>query len=73
MYNFAHCLIIKLFKFTIFAISINIARNVKIADLQDNMNLSRFKDDLTQKDIERWNKYRKSLMFLRNEKEDTIY
>jgi (p)ppGpp synthase/HD superfamily hydrolase len=41
-----------------------IARKVKIADLQDNMDINRLKDDLTEKDLKRLNKYRNSLKFL---------
>jgi (p)ppGpp synthase/HD superfamily hydrolase len=44
-----------------------IARKVKIADLQDNMDINRLKGNLTLKDLERLNKYRNSLKFLLNE------
>lgn len=42
-----------------------IAREVKIADLKNNMDLSRLKD-IKDKDIKRNEKYKESLLFLEN-------
>ena len=43
----------------------DIARKVKIADLIDNLDMSRLKK-VTEKDIERMNKYQKTLALLRD-------
>ena len=40
-----------------------ISRKVKIADLKDNMDLSRLKE-VTEEDLKRFNKYQKALKFL---------
>lgn len=49
-----------------------IARKVKMADLNDNMNLDRIKEP-TQKDRERMKKYRKAMEFLKEEKRFKVY
>lgn len=47
-------------------VSLNpLARQIKIADLKDNMDLTRLKE-ITPKDIERLQKYHQSLAFLEN-------
>lgn len=43
----------------------SIARNVKLADLQDNMNLQRLQT-ITEKDLQRQAKYKKAVDFLSN-------
>lgn len=43
----------------------SIARNVKLADLQDNMNLQRLQT-ITEKDLQRQAKYQKAVDFLSN-------
>ena len=43
-----------------------IAMLVKLADLTDNMDISRIKNKLTNKDLERLNKYRKAYDYLIN-------
>ena len=42
-----------------------LARNVKIEDIKHNMNLKRLKN-ITDKDIKRYEKYKKSLEFLKS-------
>ena len=49
-----------------------IARKVKMADLNDNMNLDRIKEP-TQKDRERMEKYRKAMEFLKEKKRFKVY
>ena len=41
-----------------------LAIQVKLADLKDNLNTTRISGDLSQKDLERLNKYRAALSFL---------
>lgn len=48
--------------------SVEIARNVKIKDLEDNLNIIRF-DRLSEEDLIRCNKYLKALDYLKNYKE----
>lgn len=43
-----------------------IAREVKIADLEDNMNITRLQYPLTDKDLERLNKYLRSWKYLKS-------
>ena len=45
-----------------------IARGVKIMDLSDNMDMTRIKASLTDKDIQRLQKYHKAYLFLINTK-----
>ena len=40
------------------------ARQVKIADLKDNMDITRFRKQLSDKDIERLKKYHKAYLYL---------
>ena len=40
-----------------------IGRNVKAADIRDNLDISRF-DDITERDINRLNRYKKALSIL---------
>ena len=49
-----------------------IARKVKMADLNDNMNLNRIKEP-TQKDRERMEKYIKAMEFLKEKKRFKVY
>ncbi|UYZ83921.1 GTP pyrophosphokinase [Entomomonas sp. E2T0] len=48
-----------------------LAKTVKIADLKDNMNLTRL-TELSNKDIERIEKYHKSLNYLQNHKPNSL-
>ncbi len=41
-----------------------LAIQVKLADLKDNLNITRISGDLSQKDLKRLNKYRAALSFL---------
>ncbi len=41
-----------------------VARKVKLADLEDNMDLRRLNAEITEKDIDRLKKYRKAWQFL---------
>ena len=43
----------------------DVARAVKLADLADNMDLTRLPDELTEKDIKRIKKYHKAYCFLK--------
>ena len=46
-------------------VSVNpLAIKVKLADLKDNLNITRISGDLSQKDLERLNKYRLALSYL---------
>ena len=49
-----------------------IARKVKMADLNDNLNLNRIKNP-TKKDNERMVKYRKAMEFLKDDKAYKVY
>lgn len=43
------------------------AKRIKIADLRDNLDITRFKKQLTEKDIARLQKYQKAYLFLTGE------